>query len=299
MSTFKRITKIFKSSVEIPFDDSSKIVLMSDCHRGTGGLSDAFSKNQNLYFVALKNYYNKNFTYIEIGDGDELWKSTNFSEIKREYSHIFWYLSNFYKEGRLHFIFGNHDIIKKSSKFVKNNLYEYYNEHEKKTVPLFENIQIHEGLVLKYTVTHDKILLAHGHQGQFLNDKMWYLGRLLCQTLWEPLSSLGINDPTNTAKNYDQQVAVEKKLIEWAKKKKTMLIAGHTHRPVFPKVGKPPYFNAGSSVHPRCITALEISQGTIALVKWNVKTKEDGTLYIGRDILEGPTKLTKYFDIYK
>ena len=84
---------------------------------------DAFSKNENLYFVALSHYYNEKFTYIEIGDGDELWKINNFSDIKREHSDVFWLLSKFFKEGRLHFIFGNHDIVKKNSKFVKNNLY--------------------------------------------------------------------------------------------------------------------------------------------------------------------------------
>jgi hypothetical protein len=68
-----------------------------------------FSRNENLYFTALNYYYKENFTYIEIGDGDE---------------------------------------------------------REKKTVPLFNNIKVHEGLILRYTVTSDKILLIHGHQGK-------------------------------------------------------------------------------------------------------------------------------------
>jgi UDP-2,3-diacylglucosamine pyrophosphatase LpxH len=296
MNTLKRLTQVFKTAEEIPFDDSSKIVLMSDCHRGNGSSSDAFSKNQNLYFVALSNYYKENFIYIEIGDGDELWNNINFYDIKLEYDNIFWYLSKFYNERRLYFIFGNHDKIKKSSKFVKNNLYEYYDEREKKTVSLFRNIKVHEGLILRYTATNDKIFLVHGHQGEYINDKIWWLGRFLCRTLWEPLSSLGITNPTSTAKNHDQKEAVEKRLTEWVKKKKHMLIAGHTHRPMFPEIDELPYFNAGSSVHPRCITAIEITDGNITLVKWNVKTKEDGTLFIGRDILAGPRKLMDYFD---
>lgn len=296
MNTLKRISQVFKTAEEIPFDDSSKIVLMSDCHRGNGGLSDAFSKNQNLYSVALSNYYNQNFTYIELGDGDDLWKYNNFSEIKQEYSNVFWYLSRFYNEGRLHLIFGNHDIVKKNSKFVKNNLHEFYDEQDKKTAPLFKDIKVHEGLILRYTVTDDKIFLIHGHQGQYINDRRWWIGRFLCRTLWEPLSSLGINDPTSAAKNYHQKVAVEKKLTEWVQKKKYMLIAGHTHRPMFAEIGNPPYFNAGSSVHPRCITAIEITEGNITLVKWNIKTKEDGTLFIGKEVLAGPRKLTNYFN---
>jgi UDP-2,3-diacylglucosamine pyrophosphatase LpxH len=297
MKTLKRVSQVFKTAEEISFDDSSRIVLMSDCHRGNGSWSDAFSKNQNLYFVALSHYYKEKFTYIEIGDGDELWKNNNFSDIKQEYSNIFWVLSKFFNEGRLYFIFGNHDIVKKNSKFVKNNLYDYYDEREKTTVPLFRNIKVHEGLILRYIATNDKILLIHGHQGICINDKMWWLGRFIYKTLWGPLSSLGINDPTSAAKNHDTKDVVEKKLTEWVKKKKHMLIAGHTHRPMFPKAGEPPYFNAGSSVHPRCITAIEIAEGSIMLVKWDIKTKEDGSLYIGREVLAGPEKLREYFNV--
>jgi len=76
MNTLNRITGVFNSANEIPFDDSSKIILMSNCHRGDGGLADDFLKNRNIYFAALTHYYNSNFTYIEIGDGDELWKNS-------------------------------------------------------------------------------------------------------------------------------------------------------------------------------------------------------------------------------
>ena len=75
-----------------------------------------------------------------------------------------------------------------------------------------------------------------------------------------------------------------------------MLIAGHTHRSIMPSPGEPLYFNSGSCVHPRCITAIEILRGTILLVKWSYKTRIDGTVYVGRDVLEGPIKLQDYFD---
>ena len=112
MNTLKHISKVFESAEEISFDDSSKIVLMSDCHRGDGNWSDDFSKNQNIYFAALTHYYDKNYYYIEIGDGDELWENKKLSDIMRVHSDVFWLLSKFFKEDRLKFIFGNHDIVK-------------------------------------------------------------------------------------------------------------------------------------------------------------------------------------------
>lgn len=296
MNTLKRLSKIFEASEEIPFDDSSRIVLMSDCHRGDGGWSDDFAKNQNIYFVALNHYFNENYTYIEVGDGDELWKNKKLADIVQAHSNIFWLQSKFFKDGRLHIIYGNHDIVKSNNKFVKANLYEYFNEVEKKNIPLFKNIKIHEGLVLRHRDTSDKIFLVHGHQVDFLNYELWRLARFLVRYFWRPLEIYGVNDPTSTAKNYYKKVAVGKVLTEWVKKERHMLIAGHNHRPMFPEVGEPPYFNDGCCVHPRCITAIEIIDGSIILVKWNVKTKNDGTLFIGREVLAGPRKLKDYFN---
>ena len=89
MSTSKRLTQVFKSSKEIPFDDTSKFIFFSDCHRGDNSWADDFAQNQNLFFHALNQYYDQGFTYIEIGDGDELWENKNFGDIRRAYDNIF------------------------------------------------------------------------------------------------------------------------------------------------------------------------------------------------------------------
>ena len=71
-----------------------------------------------------------------------------------------------------------------------------------------------------------------------------------------------------------------------------MLIAGHTHRPVFPSAEEPAYYNDGSCVHPRCITCIEIAGGEIMLAKWAYFIKKDGTVSVGREMLEAPRKLS-------
>ena len=296
MDVLKRISKIFESAEQIPFDDYSRIILMSDCHRGDGSWADDFSQNQNLYFAALTHYYNENYTYIEIGDGDELWKNKNPSDIMNVHSDTFELLSKFYNENRLHFIYGNHDMVKENSKFIQNNYTSYFNESENKRISLFENVKLHEGLVLNHKDTGDKILLIHGHQADYLNYNLWKLSRFLVRYLWKSLELFGVNDPTSTAKNHDKKDAVDKKLVKWVERENQMLIAGHTHRSVFPKIGEPPYFNDGSCVNPRSITGIEIADGNIILVKWNIKTKSDGTLFVGREILAGPQKLKNYFN---
>lgn len=289
------VSRVYQSAKRIGIDDKSKIVLMSDCHRGDGGWSDDFAKNQNIYYYALTYYYELDYTYIELGDGDELWENKRLSDIKQAHVDVYWLLSKFFREGRLHLLYGNHDSVKKNVKFARKALSAYYDEHEKRHMPLFEEIEVAEGLVLNYAPTDSDILLIHGHQGDFLNDKLCCLAKFLVRYFWRPLEMFGVLNPTSPAKNYNKKEKVSKRLVEWAKRENTMLIAGHTHKPVFPDVGEPLYFNDGSCIHPRCITAIEISGGNIRLVKWSVKTDEDASLYVGRDILAGPVPLREYF----
>lgn len=283
------------SAKELSFDDSSKIIIMSDCHRGNGSWGDNFLINQNLFFAALTYYYEKNFTYIELGDGDELWENRKMEEIISVHSDAFWLMSRFHKKGRLYMLYGNHDMVKKNSNFVTSKCSSYYSECTQKHVPLFPHINITEGLVLNHLATKNKILLIHGHQADFINYDLWKLSRFLVRYLWSPLELLGMHDPTSASKNHAIKGSIEKKFRNWSKENNQMIIAGHTHRSVFPKVGEALYFNDGSCVHPRCITGIEIEDGSISLVKWALKTKKDRTLYVGRTVLEGPVKLRDFF----
>lgn len=295
MSASKRLSKVLATSKVIPFDESSRIVIMSDCHRGNGSWGDNFSNNQNLYFAALYYYYENGYTYIELGDGDELWENRKIEDIINAHSDAFWLMSLFYREGRFHMLYGNHDIVKKDPRFAVTKCNSFYCDSSHSHQALFPGIEITEGLVLQYRNTNNQILLAHGHQGDFLNDTIWKVARFLVRYLWRPLELVGIKDPTSAAKNNQKKNSVEKNLIDWVKNENQILIAGHTHRPVFPQVGEPLYFNDGSCVHPRCVTAIEIRNGTISLVKWATMTRPDRTLYVGREVLEPPVRLTDYF----
>ena len=292
MTASKRIDAVFEKAPEIELDDFSKIVLMSDVHRGDNSLADDFAHNQSLYFAALQRYYNDGFTYIELGDGDELWSNRRVSAITDAHGNVFWLLSKFYKEGRYYAVFGNHDICKRKQTCKKNNFSSYYNESEQREEPLFENIRFHEGIVLRYD--SGKIHLIHGHQADFINCRMWRLSRFLVRYLWRCLELIGVNDPFSAAHSRNKKEKVGQKLADWARSRGKALIVGHTHRAAFPRKGEPPYFNDGCCVHRRCVTGIEIERGRISLIKWSVKTKDDGAMYVGRDVLEGPRPLKEF-----
>ena len=95
MSTASRLNHAFENAPELPLGTGTKYVLISDCHRGIGTSSDNFLKNQHLYFAALKHYYQTGFTYIELGDGDELWENRNMESIIEVHSNVFWLFSLF------------------------------------------------------------------------------------------------------------------------------------------------------------------------------------------------------------
>ena len=117
------------------------------------------------------------------------------------------------------------------------------------------------------------------------------------RVLWKPLQVWGIADPTSPAKNYKGLIKVERRIKKWILGNNRILtITGHTHRPRFAEPGDIPFFNDGSCVHPRSITGIEINNGEIVLIKWQIATKEDGTLQIVKRVLEGPKKLIDYLN---
>lgn len=294
MFTSSRLTKAFNQAQEIKFDYSSKFIFFSDCHRGDNSWKDDFANNQDLFFHALNDYYRKGFTYIELGDGEELWENKKFIDIQEAYSNIYWLFKKFHQKKRLHLIFGNHNALWKNPKNVEKFLFYRHKHRNNKTEEFLKDIQIHEALILKNTQTNQKIFLTHGHQGDLMSDILWPLGRFLVRYIWAELQAYGIKDPTSPAKNFKKRQKTEKLLIKWVEDNHQMLIAGHTHRPVFPRPDKTPYFNDGSCVHPRCIVGIEIEKNAISLIKWLVKPTSDGLLKIIKETLAGPENLKKY-----
>ncbi|OUD36870.1 metallophosphoesterase [Flavobacterium sp. FPG59] len=297
MSSQKRLTRAYTEAARIPFDDTSKFILFSDCHRSDNSFADDFADNRNVYFHAMTQYYKEGFSYFELGDGDELWENVYFKTIFEAHKSVYLLLKKFHDSNRYFKIWGNHEMNFKDKKSVEKILFTYTNTQNDTVQPLFTGIQCHEALVLQHKETKQELFLTHGHQADYMNYVGWKINRFLVRILWRPLQIWGISDPTSPAKNYVERIKIELRIKKWiANNNRKLTIVGHTHRPCFsyPNAHSVPYFNDGSCVHPRSITGIEIVEGTITLIKWFIDTKEDGTLQVVKEILEGPTLLKDY-----
>lgn len=290
--SMRQLDILYKNSKRIKIDDSSKLVIMSDCHRGAGDSYDNFLHNKNIYDGALNHYFNKGFTYIELGDGDDMWEVKKYNEIIEEHIDTFKILKKFHQKNRLIMIYGNHDMIKKTPRILEKYFYTYYDKITKERKELLPNLEVYESLIIDYK--DKEIFLVHGHQVDFLNSKLWRLSRFLVRNVWRRLEYIGIKDPTKSAKKYTVSKTVEKKLQKWSLDNQKILIAGHTHRPIIPNVGESLYFNDGSCIHPNGVTCLEIDKGNVSLVKWMFDINEDHVVSIKRRLLGGDTSIEEY-----
>lgn len=294
MFTMKRLLGAYDKALRIPFNSQSKFVFFSDVHRGDNSLSDEFAHNQNLYHFALQHYYNKGFTYIEVGDGDELWEHSKFDVIRYAHSDIYMLLRKFYCDQRFIMLFGNHNASFAHRHFAEKYLFKFYDEYEAFFNVLFPGIFVHEAVVLVEENSKSEIFVVHGHQGDFINDQIWPVMRFLNRHFWRYLHIVGFRNPASPAKNAHKRHKIEKNYSKFIKKYHKMLIVGHTHRPKYPRENELPYFNTGCCIHPRNITGLEIENGEISFIEWRILPEEDGSLKIKRRVIRGPRPLSEF-----
>lgn len=293
MRTDARLMKAYRDAKVEYFDEHSRYIFFSDCHRGDNSLSDEFSRNQNIYLFAMNYYYN-GYTYVEAGDGDELSEHVRFRHIRYAHSDIFITLKKFFDENRLIMLYGNHNMFLKNPEYVKKHYHRYYDEYTEKECDLFNGMVAHEALVLRSRQTGQEILAVHGHQGDLMNDQLWFVTMFMVRFFWRAMHLLGFKNPSSPARNEQKRHKIERNYNKSIAAHHMMLICGHTHRPKFPRFDDLPYFNAGCCIHSRGITGIEILDGKIMLVEWRVRTNRDGALKIARKVIRGPEIIDKF-----
>ena len=97
----------YNKAKSLTINKDSKIIFFSDVHKGDNSYSDDFLHNMTIYQHAIKEYYDKNYTYIELGDGIELWENYSFEPIYKAHKSTFELLKLFYDDDRLYLLWGN------------------------------------------------------------------------------------------------------------------------------------------------------------------------------------------------
>ncbi|HOK07615.1 MAG TPA: hypothetical protein PLW40_08510 [Syntrophales bacterium] len=260
--------------------EGGRFVVMSDCHRGDGSGGDEFARNSLVYKCALAHYLEAGFTYVELGDAEELWENDSFDQIYITHTSVYDLLGRFHDpdpaKTRYIKVFGNHD--------------EDWRDDPGPLRDLFPGIEVHEA------VTLGPFVLLHGHQCDPACTGLGArISRYLVRHLWSGLQRFGIGDPTRAAENPGRCDEIDAALHGAARRSGKIVVAGHTHRPVFANLSlterrfletgratpgirrkegaEAVYFNAGSCVHPRSVTGIEIvftgaAACRLTLVKW-------------------------------
>jgi len=285
-----------KKAKPVTINCDTKIILFSDVHKGDNSYADDFTHNMEIYTHAIQQYYKEDYTYIELGDGIELWENDSFEPIYKAHKEVFELLKLFHQKNKLYLLWGNHDMIFRDPLVVEKMVYKIITPKKIKEKEKLFDLKFDESLLLEIENTDKKIFLIHGHQADWLNYKFWKVSRFFVRYFWMPLQKwFNVKDPTSPAKNYKNLIKVERKLKDWMHKNNNqMVIAGHTHRPRFPEPGDLPYFNDGSCVHPNSIIGIEIKDLEISLVKWHNSIDESDQTKIVKTVLEGPKSLDLY-----
>jgi len=99
-------------------------------------------------------------------------------------------------------IWGNHDMVYKDPKYVKQNLSTYFDPIED---------------------SEEELFLTHGHQAIWWNYSFWRCGRFLVRVLWKPQQVWGIADPTSPSKNYKELIKIKRRIKKWIVENKYLL----------------------------------------------------------------------------
>lgn len=260
-----------------------RFIIFSDHHKGNKDHGDDFANNEKNYIAAMDYYLLHKYTYINLGDAEELWKygpkeviSKNIQSLRCE--------AKFQKENKYYKTFGNHDLTWKNKLDVDIWFKDVFD------LPM----PIYEGVLLK-TIIGEKALsvfLTHGHQGDKMSDNN-ALSTWMVAHIWRPLQrylEINVNTP---AKDYSLRDKHNIMMHEWSSRRENLLlVTGHTHKPVFAsglysdhpnntvndtKIAvatrqskiKPTYYNTGCCCYnDGNITGIEICDGRISLIKW-------------------------------
>lgn len=288
-STKKNSKRVYSITID---SNKDKFIIFSDQHKGNRDFADDFASNEANYLQALEYYHQQKFSFINLGDSEELWKY-KVEEVLPKNEKAFTAEAAF-QPNRYFKTFGNHDLIWKNKFDTEHYLKKYFK------LPL----PVYEGILLKSIIHNETLTIfcTHGHQGDKMSDNNAFSTWVVAH-LWTPIQRylrINVNTPS---KDYSLRNKHNELMYLWSSNRKNIvLITGHTHQPVFAagkysthpsnKIDqyltdklKPSYFNSGCCCYnDGDITGIEIADGFIRLIKWHTENNSSA-----RTILEEVT----------
>ena len=273
LTAHERLDWAYRLSPRLTIDKQSRLLFLSDCHRGNNGRADIFKPNKALFMHLLNDHLERGYHYVEVGDGDELWQNRSFATIYRAHRDVFELLHRFHRQERLYLLQGNHD-----------SQAGLFDPLEKGGLPTYQ------GLILTYAPANLELFVTHGHQAAPDADRAWWLSRGTARTVWKWLQHVGfltwqhVNAPKPDLPESHYLAAlprwlgyrllhparnVAQTIRDWAAERRRWVICGHTHLVACSRPGKPAYLNTGSCVNPGFITGVEIAEGMARLLMWS------------------------------
>ncbi|UCC73269.1 MAG: hypothetical protein JSV86_01510 [Gemmatimonadota bacterium] len=205
--------------------DAARWIIFSDHHRGERDGADDFQRCEAAYHAALGYYLEAGYRLILLGDVEELWESRP-GAVFEAYAYTLELEGQFYDDRRYDRFWGNHD-----------DEWEYGGAVDRCLGKVHPGVEVKEGECFRVTSCGEELgtlFLAHGHQGTKRNDRYRALSRFFVRYTWRPLQRLTRLAYTTPARSFVLRNRHDIALYNWAAaQQRLVLIAGHTHRPVF------------------------------------------------------------------
>jgi UDP-2,3-diacylglucosamine pyrophosphatase LpxH len=211
-----------------------RAVIFSDHHRGRGDGADDFARCEHAYRAALGWYLEENYELWLLGDVEELWENRPKHAIGR-YKEVLRLERAFADADRFMRFFGNHDMAWRR----RRNQQRYLEDVLGKGVPVREGLKVR---LIDRDQEQGLLFLVHGHQGTLDSGNLlgFMVSRFVVRVFWALLQRRKKFASTSPATDSRLRGKHDRAMFEWAKLRasspgeRPVLIAGHTHHPVFP-----------------------------------------------------------------
>ena len=221
----KALDRVFEGAEVRSVGPGDRLAIFSDHHKGARDGADDFQRCERSYNAALAYYDRLGYELLELGDVEELWEN-KFDEVAGSYELTLRLAARFQAGGRYTRFWGNHDLAWNDAGFFQKRMGDFGYGDVTPIEALRLAVDPGDGRPVE-------LFLVHGHQGTADSDRNAWLSRLFVRFGWRALQRL-LNRPWNTPSvDWGLRGEHAAHMCSWAARNKRVLIAGHTHMPVF------------------------------------------------------------------